>query len=101
MFGNKIWQSYRFATQKFPQDFKYKRAGINYSTLSLVDQWILHRLNVCTQEQNKMYPEYNFGQATISFHNFWQYELCDIYLEATKSVFARQDQDITPTASVL
>ena len=101
MFGNKVWQSYRFATQKLPKDFKYNRAALDISSLSLVDQWILHRLNVCTEEQNKHYKDYNFGPATISFHNYWQYELCDIYLEAIKPVFARQDDKSLATAAVL
>jgi len=27
------------------------------------------------------------GEAANSFYNFWQYELCDVYLEATKPIF--------------
>lgn len=101
MFGNKIWQSYRFATQKFPKDYKYKFSKLQFSSLSLVDQWILHKLNVCTKEMNRQFAEYSFGPATISFHNYWLYEFCDVYLEAIKPVFLKPNHDPTATANVL
>jgi len=101
LFGNKIWQSFRFATLKFPKDFKYQLSSLNHASLSLIDQWILHKLNVCMREMQKLMADYNFGQATIAFHQYWLYELCDVYLEAIKPVFLRQNYDTTPTTTVL
>lgn len=47
---------------------------------SLVEQWILHKLNIAATEINIHLTERNFMAATTSAYNFWLYELCDIYI---------------------
>jgi valyl-tRNA synthetase len=46
----------------------------------LVEKWILHKLNVTLGEVNKQLAERNFMAATTAAHNFWLYELCDVYI---------------------
>ena len=47
---------------------------------SLVEKWILHKLNVAAKELNESLTERNFMVATNAAYNFWLYELCDVYI---------------------
>ena len=47
---------------------------------SLVEKWILHKLNFAATEVNKHLTDRNFMFATIAVYNFWLYELCDVYI---------------------
>ena len=47
---------------------------------SLVEQWILHKLNVAAKELNAQMTERNFMMANTAAYNFWLYELCDVYV---------------------
>jgi valyl-tRNA synthetase len=47
---------------------------------SLVEQWILHKLNVAAAEVNSSFTDRNFMLATTAAYNFWLYELCDVYI---------------------
>lgn len=47
---------------------------------SLVEKWILHKLNVAAKELNAQMTERNFMMATTAAYNFWLYELCDVYI---------------------
>lgn len=51
---------------------------------SLVEKWILHKLNVAATEINTQLTERNFMAATTAAYQFWLYELCDVYIEAMK-----------------
>jgi len=45
-----------------------------------MDKWILSRLANAVQQCNEAFETYNFVQATTACHQFWLYELCDVYL---------------------
>jgi valyl-tRNA synthetase len=45
-----------------------------------VEQWILHKLNIAADEINKHMADRNFMMVTTSVHNFWLYELCDVFI---------------------
>ena len=47
---------------------------------SLVEKWILHKLNLAADEINKQLTDRNFMNATGAAYNFWLYELCDVYI---------------------
>jgi valyl-tRNA synthetase len=47
---------------------------------SLVKWWILHQLNIPACDVNKHMVERNFMAATMAAHNFWLYELSNIYI---------------------
>ena len=47
---------------------------------SLVERWILHKLNMAASEINGYLTDRNFMMATTSAYNFWLYELCDVYI---------------------
>ena len=68
-----------------------------FKATSLVETWILHRLNVAIKEANAGFANFSLPQATTACFNFWLYELCDVYLEAIKPIM--QAADTVPGAA--
>jgi valyl-tRNA synthetase len=62
-------------------------AAAQPAPLALMDRWILSRLAVAVEACRGGFEAYNFPQATTALHNFWLYELCDVYLEYLKPIF--------------
>jgi valyl-tRNA synthetase len=87
-FCNKIWNSFKFATDKFVFIKKFDTSLINPLSESFLNSWILCKLNKTIRQVNESFEKYTLGEATNAFYNFWLYELCDIYLEATKPLFS-------------
>ena len=59
---------------------------------SLVEQWILHKMNVAAKEINDHLSKRNFMMATTSAYNFWLYEFCDVYIVG--SIVASSSNDL-------
>jgi valyl-tRNA synthetase len=58
----------------------------DYDNFILVNKWILNQLNKTVKGVNECFDKYDFGNATIVFHNFYIYDFCDVYIESSKSV---------------
>ncbi len=56
---------------------------------SLVEQWILDKLNAAALELNSQLEARNFMLATTAAHNFWLYELCDVYIVSFLGMLGR------------
>merc|ERR1711881_214562 len=69
--------------------------------LTLMDRWILSRMACAVETCNDGIEKYNFPQATTALYNFWLYELCDVYLEYLKPVFASGTSDTIATAKTV
>ncbi|EIN04124.1 hypothetical protein PUNSTDRAFT_122965 [Punctularia strigosozonata HHB-11173 SS5] len=83
-FCNKIFNATKFAMLKLDEAFVPEPTAKPTGRESLVERWILHKLNAATAEINKQLEERNFMQATSAAYSFWLYELCDVYIEAMK-----------------
>jgi len=83
-FCNKLFNATKFAMLKLDESFVPEAVAKPTGKESLVEQWILHKLNIAATEVNTHLTERNFMAATTSAYNFWLYELCDIYIEAMK-----------------
>ncbi|KAI9452674.1 tRNA synthetases class I-domain-containing protein [Russula earlei] len=83
-FCNKIFNATKFAMLKLDNAFIPESAPKPTGNESLVERWILHKLNIASAETNKQLNERNFMAATNAVYNFWLYELCDVYIEAMK-----------------
>jgi len=95
-FATKLWNATRFAMLN----------GANvegdlpeFSTLNVIDQWILTRLNETIKEAEAYLETFEFAKACELIYHFAWDDLCDWYLELTKSTFAGDDS--APTARVL
>ena len=58
---------------------------------SLVEKWIISRLNNAIKETTENLETINLMAATTAIYNFWLYELCDVYVEAVKPVVDADD----------
>ncbi|KAJ7082249.1 valyl-tRNA synthetase-like protein [Mycena belliarum] len=83
-FCNKIFNATKFAMLKLDESFLPEPSAKPTGHESLVEQWILHKLNVAVAEVNSHFTDRNFMLTTTSAYNFWLYELCDVYIEVMK-----------------
>ncbi|CAK5273624.1 unnamed protein product [Mycena citricolor] len=83
-FCNKIFNATKFAMLKLDDKFVPEPTAKPTGRESLVEQWIMHKLNIAASEINTHLAERNFMLATSAAYNFWLYELCDVYIEAMK-----------------
>ncbi|KAF8493570.1 valine-tRNA ligase [Gautieria morchelliformis] len=93
-FCNKIWNATRFAMLKLDESF-VPAPPIPTGRESLVEKWILHKLNVAATEINRQLADRNFMLATSAAYNFWLYELCDVYIEAMKPMTDESAPEVT------
>lgn len=90
-FCNKIWNAFKF-TMTYVKDFTPFPGMLQYVLQSPQaqprDLWILSRLNATIAETDGALATYLFGNATSALHAFFLYDVCDVYLEISKPVFA-------------
>ncbi|KAJ8731130.1 hypothetical protein PYW07_004294 [Mythimna separata] len=88
-FCNKLWNATKFALLYFPKDTVYEaHSPALPSDLSPMDRWMLSRLALAVNKVNAGFSTYDFPAATTHCYNLWLYDLCDVYLEYLKPVFA-------------
>ncbi|CAH0585470.1 unnamed protein product [Chrysodeixis includens] len=87
-FCNKLWNATKFALMYFPKDTVYEAHTPVVSDLSAMDRWMLSRLALAVSKVNAGFAAYDFPAATTHCYNLWLYDLCDVYLEYLKPVFA-------------
>ncbi|KAK0545239.1 valine--tRNA ligase [Tilletia horrida] len=92
-FCNKLWNATKFALMKLEDGFQPSESELPTGKESLVERWIVHRLNVAAAETHAALQARNFMAATTVAYNFWLYELCDVYIEAIKPITDPSAQD--------
>ena len=94
-FANKIWNATRFVLLNLENRQSPIQSEVDTSVaqeqfltkmndLSLVDRWILSRLNVVTRETNESLEAFRFHEASHRLYHFFWHELCDWYIELIK-----------------
>ena len=81
-FCNKLWNASRFAMLNLE--------GINFNAfdaakLHITDKWILSRLAKTVNEVNAAFDEFKFSEPLMAIYRFFWNDLCDWYLEWSKS----------------
>ncbi|MGY3777746.1 valine--tRNA ligase [Isobaculum melis] len=89
-FINKIWNASRFALMNME--------GMTYDEIDLTgkknvaDRWILTRLNETITRVTELFDKFEFGEAGRHLYNFIWDDLCDWYIEMSKSVLYGEDE---------
>jgi valyl-tRNA synthetase len=83
-FATKLWNASRFAMMN--------GANINgvlpaRSELTAIDKWILTRLDQTVADVDALFERYEFAKACDLIYHFAWNDLCDWYLELSKSTF--------------
>jgi valyl-tRNA synthetase len=89
-FCNKIWNATRFVmmnVDEVPQ---------RPANLEPVDQWLLSRLVRTEREVREAYDRYDIQAACQSMYRFFWSEVCDWYIEISKSRLQNAEQKQTP-----
>jgi len=97
-FCNKLWNATKLAWMFLGDDYVPPPTAESTGNESLMDKWILHRLNVAIEEANNGFKNFEFGIATSAIYDFWLYETCDVYLECIKPIMNPKDSKPDPVA---
>ncbi|WP_455374672.1 valine--tRNA ligase [Kaarinaea lacus] len=90
-FCNKIWNAARYVFLNTED----KDCGASNSdvTLTIVDQWIVSRLQQTVQDVHKAFTNYRLDLAAQAIYDFTWNEYCDWYLELSKPVLNDPDSN--------
>ena len=91
-FCNKIYQATKYVLGKLPSDFSPLAQATKTGKESLAELWILHQLTNTARDVNKALAAREFSEATSASYQYWYTNLCDVYIENSKSII----QDGTP-----
>jgi valyl-tRNA synthetase len=84
---NKLWNAIRFAMLNLGTDF-IPSERVDAAALPFAARWILSRLSGAAAAAGAAMERYEFSAATTAVYAFWQYDLCDVYIELAKALFA-------------
>ncbi len=91
-FCNKIYQATKFVLGKLDKDFVPQKSATKTGKESLSERWILHKMTIAARDINQALADREFSQATSIIYQYWYSQLCDVYIENSKSII----QDGTP-----
>ena len=101
-FANKIWQATRFILMNVGDVAPGKPDDLDPAKLTLVDRWILSRIQTLSGEVTRLIEAYQYGEAGRQIRDFLWDEFCDWYIEAAKIRLYGDDGDkATPRAVLL
>ena len=84
---NKLWNAVQFSMSKLRDDY-VPPTNVNSDDLPFSCQWILSVLNRAIFKTIAALESYKFSDATSTMCSWWQYQLCDVFIEPD---FARND----------
>jgi len=88
---NKLFNALRFCMMNLGDDFKAPNS-IKPDDLPPFCRWILSRLNQTIRTTVQTMDEYHFSSSTSAIYSFWQYDLCDVFIELVKPVMSSSDE---------
>jgi valyl-tRNA synthetase len=97
-FATKLWNASRFALMNGAH---VDGALPDFDSLNGIDRWILTRLEQTISSVDDLLESYEFAKAMELIYHFAWDDLCDWYLELTKSVFAQGGEEAEKTKRVL
>ncbi|KAF2105180.1 hypothetical protein BDV96DRAFT_680072 [Lophiotrema nucula] len=90
-FCNKIYQATKYVLgtfDKYGKEFVPNEAATLSGNESLSERWILSRFNNAVKDVNAAMRARELSHATRIIHSYLYDELCDIFIENSKAIFA-------------
>lgn len=87
---NKLWNAVRFAMSKIGDDYT-PPTNIVPDVMPFSCRWILSVLNKAISKTVSSLDSYEFSDAATAVYSWWQFQLCDVFIEAVKPYFASDD----------
>ncbi|KAL8928715.1 MAG: hypothetical protein Q9172_000778 [Xanthocarpia lactea] len=85
-FCNKIYQATKYVLGKLPSSYTPPATSAKTGNESLADRWILHKFNTASAEMHNALTNREFAVATSTIYQYWYAQLCDTYIENSKSL---------------
>ncbi|HEY4330404.1 MAG TPA: class I tRNA ligase family protein, partial [Phycisphaerae bacterium] len=92
-FANKIWNATRFILSNITDSAASLETG-NLKLETLEDRWILSRLSATISAAESAINGYHFAELAEALRSFFWTDLCDWYLEISKSRIKSGDQTV-------
>ncbi|KPV43221.1 valine--tRNA ligase [Alicyclobacillus ferrooxydans] len=89
-FINKLWNASRFVLMNLPADEPLQ--DLDPGAFSVVDKWIVTRLQETVDEVSGHLLRYDFGEAGRALYDFTWDEFCDWYIEFAKLSLYGEDE---------
>ena len=89
-FANKIWNATRFLLMNLEGR---ELVEVDESSLTTIDKWMYHRLNVAIQKVDTAIFSYRFNDASQAIYDLFWSDFCDWYIEATKHQLSCKDDE--------
>ena len=87
-----MWNAVRFAMKNLGPEYAPPEASLETAGLPPASKWVLSRLNHAVTSMVAAMEKYDFNTATSAVYAFWQYDLCDVFIELVKPVVAGADE---------
>jgi len=97
-FATKLWNATRFA---MINGASVAGAMPKRSELNAIDSWILTRLDQTITEADELFEKFEFAKACELIYHFTWDDLCDWYLELSKSTFTAGGANAAKSQRVL
>ncbi|KAK8936168.1 Valine--tRNA ligase [Platanthera zijinensis] len=83
---NKLWNAIRFAMSKLGDNYS-PSANVMVDKMPSICKWILSVLNKSIDKTKSSLEAYKFAEASTAVYSWWQFHLCDVFIEAIKPYF--------------
>lgn len=87
---NKLWNAVRFAMSKLGDDY-VPPVEVHPETMPFSCKWIISVMNKAISKTVSSLDSYEFSDAATTVYSWWQYQFCDVFIEAIKPYFAGED----------
>ncbi|BFG19901.1 hypothetical protein CerSpe_061760 [Prunus speciosa] len=86
---NKLWNVVRFALSILGDEY-VPPSSVNPNVFPFSCQWILSVLNKAISKTVLSLESCELSDAATAVHAWWQYQLCDVFIEAIKPYFSEE-----------
>ena len=84
---NKLWNAVRFALIRLGDGYA-PTIVLSPETMPFSCQWILSELNKTISKTAESLDAFDLSEAANTVYAWWQYQFCDVFIEAIKPYFA-------------
>ncbi|CAA7043754.1 unnamed protein product [Microthlaspi erraticum] len=88
---NKLWNAVRFAMLKLGDGYTPVLTLSPEEKTPMICKWILASLDKAISKTVGSLNAYEFSDAANTVYAWWQYQFCDVYIEAIKPYFNRDE----------
>ena len=87
-FCNKIYQATKYVLGKLDADYVPSATSAMTGHESLAERWILRKYTIASKEINAALDNREFSDAAQTAYQFWYTQLCDVFIENSKSLIS-------------